>query len=54
MEQSWLRRHTTTDITERKKTEKEMEETSEKLRQLTAHLLNIREEGENASGVMTR
>lgn len=35
---------TTTDITERKKTEKEMEETSEKLRQLTAHLLNIREE----------
>ena len=35
---------TTTDITERKKYEKELEETSEKLRQLTAHLLNIREE----------
>lgn len=35
---------TTTDITERKKYEKELEESSEKLRQLTAHLINIREE----------
>ncbi len=35
---------TTTDITERKKYEKELQESSEKLRQLTAHLLNVREE----------
>ncbi|HNJ28349.1 MAG TPA: PAS domain S-box protein, partial [Ferruginibacter sp.] len=35
---------TTTDITDRKLAEKEMEESSQKLRQLTTHLLNIREE----------